>query len=175
MHFIGSASASSCRVSSPQYKVKGANDRKSGAVSAQIAQCPRPPASDLQGSRTSRIGLVKITNKRWSMTGGPARRQDCLGGAGDWIGLSVAWTVGRPAIVLTSPQVATTKPAPAAIRSSRTGSMRPVGALSAKGALGNSQPESAFPHLAKKLQLPLPELPDHHAPYRMVVEKGAET
>ena len=44
-----------------------------------------------------------------------------------WIA-SAAGTRGRPGIVMMSPQIATTKPAPADSRTSRTGRMWPVGA-----------------------------------------------
>ena len=41
---------------------------------------------------------------------------------------SAAGTRGRPGMVMMSPQIATTKPAPAESRTSRTGTMWPVGA-----------------------------------------------
>ena len=47
--------------------------------------------------------------------------------------LSAAGRRGRPGMVITSPQIATTKPAPADSRTSRTGSTWPVGAPSAVG------------------------------------------
>ena len=51
--------------------------------------------------------------------------------------LSAEGTLGRPGMVMISPQIATMKPAPAERRTSRTGMVNPVGAPRALGSVVN--------------------------------------
>jgi hypothetical protein len=96
---------------------------------------------DVAGSAASRgpadwlsLAAAPIQNK--SIT--PTIRNDRLEQADDATSMELAdGTLGRPGMVMISPQIATMNSAPAESRTSRTGMLKPVGAPLASGLVEN--------------------------------------